>query len=852
MMTLTLARRYLAGRKLRSVLTTLAVVFGVFILFAMNIILPTFLAAFQANAMAASNQVDLTVTLATGGTFSPAVLTTIAGTEGVQVATGLLSRPVNLPVDFFDNDPQQTDAITTLTLLGVDLGADHPVSAIRNTNVTTGRFLQAGDTTQAVISASLAEDLGLQVGSTLALPSTDGVVDLEIVGLTPANTAVGNEQVMVTLAEAQSLLNLPDSINVVEANFGTTDAAARTATTERVQAALGADYVAGALSSGTDLFASIKVGQAAMTAFGVAALVMGGFIIFNTFRTVVAERRRDIGMLRAVGASRRTIIGLILTEGLLQGVIGTAVGMGLGYLAGVGLLGLFAGLLQTFVHLSIGGPVISPALILVTITLGVGVTLLAGLLPAFSATRVTPLDALRPASAEVERRSVGRGAILGGVLVVAALLALISGNLGLAGLGSLLLLVGLVLVGPVLVRPVAVAFNGLLTAIYAREGTGSLAEGNLSRQPTRAAVTASTTMIALALIIAVAGMLTSFKVGFLGVLRDTLGSDYLLIPPAIAVWSNDVGAKAQLANDIAAVPGVSLVSSLRFAPSASNGTSLSLLGVDPQTYPQVAQLKFDAGDPAAAFAALQAGRALIANGVLVTALNLHVGDVIPLTTASGPQDYTVVGIAGDYMNAKVITAWTSQANLETDFNSTADIFLQFNLAPGADAAAVEAQVGQLLEAYPQFNLVSSDAYYAENAGLFENVFAGLYVLFAVLALPSLIAILNSLAIGVIERTREIGMLRAVGATQRQVWRMIMVEALLLSGLGTALGLLGGLYLGYVLTKLLSVAGYQVVYFFPYTGVLLAIAIGLLCGVAAALVPARQAARLEVVRALRYE
>ncbi|MCC7360180.1 MAG: FtsX-like permease family protein [Anaerolineales bacterium] len=852
MLTLTLAWRYLAGRKLRSTLTTLAVVFGVFILFAMNIILPTFLAAFQANAMAASNQVDLTVSLATGGTFDPAVLDTIANTQGVRAATGLLSRPVNLPLDFYDNDPQTTDTVSTLTLVGVDLGPEHSVTTLRNTQVTSGRYLEAGDTTQAIISAGLADALGLRLGGTLRLPSTNGVTDLQIVGLLPGSAATGNEQVLVTLAEAQSLLDLPDRLNVVEANYAATDAAARTATTARVQAALGDDYVAGALSDDTDLIASIKVGQAAMSMFGVAALIMGGFIIFNTFRTVVAERRRDIGMLRAVGAGRRTIIGLILAEGLLQGLIGTAVGMGLGYLAGVGLLGLFAGMLQTFVHLQIGAPVVQPALVVTTILLGVGVTLLAGLLPAISATRVTPLDALRPAPAEVEQRAVGRGAVIGGALLLAALLALISGNTGLAGLGALLLLAGLVLVGPALVRPVAGVFSVLISALYAREGTGRLALGNLSRQPTRAAITASTTLIALALIVAVAGMLTSFEVGFLSVLRATLGSDYLLIPPAIAVWSNDVGAKAQLAEDISAVPGVALVSSLRFAPSAANGTPLSLLGVDPRTYPQVAQLKFDAGDPPTAFAALQSGRALIANGVLATALQLKVGEVIPLTTANGPQNYTVVGIAGDYMNAKVLTAWTSQANLAADFNSTADIFLQFDLAPGADAAAVEARVGALLEAYPQFHLVSSDAYYQENATLFKQVFAGLYVLFVVLALPSLIAILNSLAIGVIERTREIGMLRAVGATQRQVSRMIMVEALLLSALGTPLGLLGGLYLGYVLTQALSRAGYQVDYFFPYQGLLVALAIGLLCGVAAALAPARQAARLEVVRALRYE
>lgn len=852
MMTLTLAGRYLAGRKLRTTLTTLAVVFGVFILFGMNIILPTMLQGLQANAMAASNQVDLTVTHTTGGSFDLAVRDTVARTEGVQVVTAALSRPVNLPADFFDHDPATADVVTTLTLLGVDLSPEYSIAAIHATNVTAGRYLEAGDTDQAVISAGLAADLGLTVGDTVSLPTTAGVTSLTVVGVLPDTVALGNEQIVVTLAQAQTLLDLPQRINLIEANYGTTDAAARDATTARVQAALGPNYTVGALANGTDLLASLKIGQAAMSIFGVAALVMGGFIIFNTFRTIVAERRRDIGMLRAVGASRRTIIGLILAEGLLQGLLGTALGMGLGYLMAVGLLGLVAGMLQSIVHLTVGAPVITPGLVVVTIILGVGVTLVAGLLPAFAATRVTPLDALRPTSAEVEQRAAGRGAVIGTVLVIAAGLALVSGNTGLAGLGSLLFLLGLVLLAPTLVRPVAAVFTSALGLIYAREGTGGLAQGNLTRQPTRAAITASTTMIALAIIIAMAGMLTSFRTGFLGVLRDTLGSDYLLVPPAIAIWGSDVGANQRLASELQAVPGVAVVSTLRFAPSASGQTALSILGIDPATYPQVAKLKFDAGDPAAAFAALQAGRALIVNGVMATALGAQVGDIVELTTATGQQAYTVVGIAGDYINAKVVTGWISQANLAADFGSTADIFLQINLAPGAEAAAVEAQFATILADYPQFNLVSREAYYQENAVIFDQVFIGLYVIFIVLALPSLIAMLNSLAIGVIERTREIGMLRAVGATQRQVWRMIMVEALLLSGLGTALGLLGGLYLGYVLVGALSLAGYQIAYDFPYGGIIAALAIGILFGVAAALLPARQAASLQIVRALRYE
>jgi putative ABC transport system permease protein len=148
--------------------------------------------------------------------------------------------------------------------------------------------------------------------------------------------------------------------------------------------------------------------------------------------------------------------------------------------------------------------------------------------------------------------------------------------------------------------------------------------------------------------------------------------------------------------------------------------------------------------------------------------------------------------------------------------------------------------------------VSGKNYFEENRQIFNAAFAVMYVLLAVLATPSLIALLNTLAIGVIERTREIGMLRAIGTTQRQVRRIVVAEALLLAAIGTAFGLVAGLYLGYVMVLGLRVGGYPVTYVFPVAGLLAAIAIGLLLGVVAAVVPARQAARMNIVHALRYE
>jgi putative ABC transport system permease protein len=212
----------------------------------------------------------------------------------------------------------------------------------------------------------------------------------------------------------------------------------------------------------------------------------------------------------------------------------------------------------------------------------------------------------------------------------------------------------------------------------------------------------------------------------------------------------------------------------------------------------------------------------------------------------------VAAIGGDYLNAKLATAYVSNTWIETDFNRYEDVLLLVGLAPDADRRAAEARLREIVTPYPQFRLISTQEFVDQNLRLFDAGFAGLYALVLFLAVPSLIAMVNTLAIGVIERRREIGMLRAVGASRRQVGTVIVAEALILAALGTGFGILSGLYLGYLGVEAFRAAGFPMEYVFPGSGVLLAVAAGLIFGVLAALIPARQAARLEIVQALRYE
>jgi putative ABC transport system permease protein len=840
-----LAARYLMGRRLRTFLTTLAVLFAALVIFGMNILLPTMLAAFQSNVMSASGQVDATISRKTGDSFAMSVVSRVRAVPGVRAAAGTLSRTVNIPSGFFPRGAN----VSAVTLVGLD---PKPALSLHNYSIKQGRFLNIEDGADAVITRNLADTLGLQVGDTLRLPSTQGAIKLQVIGVRAAANVPGNEEVLVTLAEAQKLLDDEGHINTVEANFSATDEAGREAAKNAIAAQLGDNYQLGALGSGSGVIATVQTAQTAFSTFGFMALFMGGFIIFNTFRTVVVERRRDIGMLRAIGAGRGTIVGLFLVEGLLQGVVGTAAGMLLGYLMALGLLVGMDSLWQQYFHMSLGAPVVSSGLIVMTVSLGVGVTLLSALLPALSASRLTPLEALRPAIAETKRPGISVSTIIGAVLVGGAALAVVSGNTGLSALGSLLFLVGLVMVAPALIGPLATMFGKLVGGVFARDGTGMLAQGNLARQPGRAAVTASATMIGLAIIVTVVGVMASSNGFLVDVLNKAMGSDYMLIPPSVGLWSSDVGASRDLADRLRATPGIGAVSTMRFAMGQVGGKDVSVLGVDPVVFPQVAGLNFQQGNAQSAFAQLTAGRALIANGVFAAQHGLKLGDTVRLSTPAGVQEYTVAAIAGDYFNAKLMTVYISQIAMRQDFHKNEDVFLQMNLAPGAQPAVVEPRLQAVLADYPQFKLMSRQSYQAETTQQLQGAFAAIYMLAAVLALPSLIALLNTLAIGVIERTREIGMLRAIGATQGQVRRMVIAEALLLAAIGTLFGLVGGLYLSYVSVVGLGSTGFPLAYAFPIGGLIAATVIGVTFGALAALAPAKQAAGMEIVTALQYE
>ena len=837
---LMMALRYLRGRKLRSALTTLAVVFGVAVLFGMNSLLPTLTQAFRQTVLATTGKVDLIFTSVTEGTFPADRMEVVQGVDGIAEVTGSLHRNVLLPPALASRA-----GVNALTLVGVEPEA---AARLRHYPLREGRFLAPDDADAIVISRGLADKLALSVGGTLTLPSATGTTDFEIVGVLDVPSLPGTEEVYVPLPAAQRLLGMPGQINVIEAVVQ--PGVDRDQVERAALAALGDTFKPEPPEMGEELLASLQMGEIAFALFGVMALAIGAFIILNTFRTVVVERRHDLGMLRAVGASRRTVVGLVLAESLLQGVFGTALGLVGGYGLAWLLLLMVRPTMQQYLRMEATTPVLTLPNLLTAVVLGIGATLAGGLWPALSAGRVMPLEALRPVVPGVYERAARRRGIAGAVLLALAVLALLTGDFNLAALGTLLFLVGLVLVAPALVSPLARLFGRLLTLVFAREGR--LAEGNLARQPNRAAVTASALMVGLAMILALAGMISSLFDGFMSYLDHSLHTDFLLMPASLVLGGGNVGAGPELVEAVRAVPGVTGATTLRLGTAAVDGATLQVVGVDPETYPRLSGLVFRYGDPEEAFAALGRERAIIVNGVFAAQRQVRVGDVLILQTPEGKREYRVVGVGSDYLNAKLATGYISQANLERDFHQTADLLVMVEAAEDADMAAVEAKLREIVGRYPSFVLAEWRSFREEQQRAFNRSISLLNVIMVMFALPSLLAMVNTLTINVMERTREIGVLRAVGSTRRQVRRMIVAESLLLGALGTAFGILAGLWLGYVLVQGMNVSGFAMPYYFPYAGLLLAVAVGLLIGVGAAVLPARRAARLDIVAALRYE
>ena len=829
-----MALRYLSGRKLRTILTTLSIVFGVALIFAINLVLPSATDTFK-QTMTSVTGADITVTSVTGESFAPdSVLPGVAAIPDVKAASGILRRSFTRP-----GSTEQVD------LIGLDPAS---IQQVRQFVLTEGRFLQADDSGAAVLPARLAElDPQIQVGKTFPLITTGGIKVFTIVGLLADTGSAYTSEILVNLPDAHAAFNQKGLINSVEVSVAA--GADRDAVSANIQQALGDGYLLNAANNTSDIFTSLQLGIGILNLLGLLALFLGAFLIFNTFRTVIIERRHDLGMLRAIGATRRQITQMIVIESLIQGVIGTLIGLVMGYLLAQGMTSFISKIWSTYLNVGNLELRFSASAFVSAIVLGLVSALMAGYWPARAAGRTSPLEALRPVSTANMHRAARWSLIVGVILMVVAVAMLASGSKGAVG-GAMVFLIGMLVAAPGLVIPAARLFSPLLTLWFAREG--DLARGNLMRQPGRAAITGSTLMIGLAVIVLMAATVSALGDLVQNLANHNFSSDIMLLPPSIGVYTNVVGADENLMARLKALPDVETVGSLRYASGASGGHALEVLGIDPNEYPKVASFDFNAGDPETAFAALASGRNAILSSLALSSLKLTVGSDFVLQTAAGPQTYHIAAVANDILTFKIAAMFISQANLAADFHKTEDIMMMINLKPGADKTAALAAVKNVLTDYPQFTARLTGEYRAELMNTTTQAFSVFYALAALILIPAALGLLNTLTINILERTREIGVIRAVGGSRNQVRRMVTAEALLLGIFSAAMGVLAGIAISYGFIAAFGTIGWNAPYSFPLIGIIAAVIVGVLLALFASILPARSAAKLDIIRALQYE
>jgi putative ABC transport system permease protein len=579
-----------------------------------------------------------------------------------------------------------------------------------------------------------------------------------------------------------------------------------------------------------------------LLSFAYIALFVGMFIIYNTFSIVIAQRMREMAMLRAIGASRRQVLRSVLFESVLIGGVASGVGLGTGVLMSFGLRALLGG-----VGLDIpdGDLVISSGTVITAFTVGTLVTLVSSLGPALRAGRIRPIAALRDVAVErsgaTARRTVlGLGVVGVGIALAGAGMAGDGKAAALSsfGFGALLIVLGLFVLGPVIARPV---MHVLGTPVPRVSGaTGHLARENAKRNPRRTAATASALMVGVFLVGFITIFASSTKASMGDAVDESLRADYVV---ASGAWGQG-GFSPVIEDDLRALPEVEAITPVRVAPVQSATGTTELLSVDTATVDQL----IDVGVLEGAVADVH-GDGVAVDNEYATENGIGLGDTVTLTFAStGAVDLTVQALydsdllgAGD--NGFVVGLDTFEANVADQFDREVYVAIHDDVDAATSAAAIETA----LERWPNAELQDQAAFKEDITSEIDMMLNLIYGLLALAVVIALIGIANTLALSVHERTRELGLLRAVGMTRRQLRTAIRWESVLISLLGTALGFALAFGTAWGMTQVLrdDVTAFVV----PGGQLAVIVVLAAFAGVLASLGPARRAARLNVLDAI---
>ncbi len=575
--------------------------------------------------------------------------------------------------------------------------------------------------------------------------------------------------------------------------------------------------------------------------FATVAMVVGTFLIVNTFSILVAQRSRELALLRALGASRSQVNRSVLAEAFVIGLIGSTLGLALGYVLAIGLKTLFGAI---GLDLSNAEFPVELRTVVVSYAVGIVVTMLAAYLPARRAARIAPVAAMRDDVALPEA-SLHRRVIVGTLMVLAGAGLMVGGfnvddgttGLTMIGLGMLSILVGVSLMSPVIGRPLV----DLMGAAYRRTfGTvGQLAAQNSKRNPRRTAATASALMLGLALVGLMSVLGASASASTEKALRAAITSQFIV--------SNVVGTpfSPNVAEQIREVDGIETVAQFRQTFTDVNGRASAIGAADPDDLAAATELPVVAG----ALSALEPGTTIVA-GQVAEAQGLQLGDEVEVAFQSGEQKLSVVGVfaTGAAVPADYLV---SLETLERTGLAPLDSILFVNKTDGADSDVVRADVEEILADLPTVTMADPDEFVEQQKDQIDFFLNIIYALLGLAIVIAVLGIVNTLALSVIERTREIGLLRAVGLSRSQLRRMVRLESVIVAVLGAVLGVVMGILFGVALQRAIADQGIDVLDI-PWLRLGLFVVIAAFVGVLAAVIPARRAAKLDVLKAISTE
>ena len=840
------ARRNLGSHKLRLALSALAIVLGVAFVSGTMIftdtLARTFDNLFQATAADVTVQpkaaFDVGLT-GTGGSAAPSTVpgsdvSRIAGIDGVAAAVGDVQAEGVYVLD------KNGKVLNTggAPGIGINWVQDRSVSA---TVLTAGRGpARSGE---VALDTGTVAKTGYRIGDTVPLLTTGPRVSAELVGIFKFGDSGGLAGASLTAfdtASAQRLLAQPGQFTAVSVSAAS--GVSNDELKHRIARALGAGYdVKTQQEQAHDLSValsqSLRFLNVFLLVFAGVALFVGSFIIVNTFAMLVAQRTRELALLRALGAGRGQITRSVLAEALVLGVAGSTVGLAAGFGIAAGLRGLFGAFGLTLD----GGLVFATGTILWSYGIGVLVTLLAAYLPASRAARIPPVAAMQDDFGASERSlrlrtAVGTALVLagGGALVIGS--TTLDGNAAAAGVGAGAagLVLGAIALSPVLVRPFLRTIGAVLPALWGR--TGHMARENALRNPRRTAATASALMVGLALVTGFSVLGASANASVDKLIDQGLRADFVISTAVGQPFTPEV------AQRVSAVPGVGAVMEHRFGTARVDGEQTYLTAVDAGVLDRTVRLDYVAGSTAG----------LASGGILVDQTTAEtrgwtIGDAVTVLLPNGKQ--LTPRIAGVYRPNQVVgTLVVAMKAYEVAGGTALDQYVYVDLAAGADKAAVRAALDQVVAAYPVVTLKSQSEFKAELRGQVDQLITLIDALLALSVLIAALGIVNTLTLAVIERTREIGLLRAVGMARRQIRQMIVLEAVTTSLYGALLGILLGLGFGTSLTHALADQGIDVLSI-PGGRLVLFLGLAVVIGLLAALWPARRAAKLRLLDAV---